>query len=69
MKLSELEQGKSSINYTCFIDSNVFLKLKLDQKRGDEYEAFLNKVRMGLLRAVITGFHMSSLIGLRISKH
>lgn len=62
MKLNKLEQGKSSINYTCFIDSNVFLELELDQEHADECEAFLNKVRMGLLRAVTTCFHIDSIL-------
>jgi len=40
----------------------VFLKLELDQERADECEVFLNKVKMGLLKAVTTGFHIDSIL-------
>jgi len=62
MKLSKLEQGKSNINPACFVDSNVFLELELDQERADECEIFLNKVRKGVLRAITTGFHIDSIL-------
>lgn len=62
MKLSKLEQEKSNNNLSCFIDSNVFLELELDQERADECEALLNKVRKGSLRAVITGFHIDGIL-------
>ena len=62
MKLSRSEQGKSEINPTYFIDSNVFLELELDQERADECEVFLNKVGRGLVRAVITGFHIDGIL-------
>ena len=62
MKLSKLELGKSNINPACFVDSNVFLELELDQERADECEIFLNKVRKGVLRAITTGFHIDSIL-------
>jgi len=40
----------------------VFLELELDQERADECEVFLNKVKMGLLKAVTTGFHIDSIL-------
>ena len=62
MKPSRLERGKSNINPACFVDSNVFLELELDQEHADECEVFLNKVRKGVLRAVTTGFHIDSIL-------
>jgi len=62
MKLSKLERGKSNINPACFVDSNVFLELELDQEHADECEAFLNKVRKGVLRAITTSFHIDSIL-------
>jgi len=62
MKLIKLERGKSNTNPACFVDSNVFLELELDQERADECEVFLNKVKMGLLKAVTTGFHIDSIL-------
>jgi len=62
MKLSKLELGKSNINPACFVNSNVFLELELDQERVDECEIFLNKVRKGVLRAITTGFHINSIL-------
>ena len=62
MKLSKLERGKSNINLACFVDSNVFLELELDQEHADECEVFLNKVRKGVLRAITTDFHTDSIL-------
>ena len=62
MKLRKLERGKSNINPACFVDSNVFLELELDQEHADECEVFLNKVRRGVLRAITTGFHIDSIL-------
>ena len=62
MKLSKLELGISNINPACFVNSNVFLELELDQELTDECEIFLNKVRKGVLRAITTGFHIDSIL-------
>jgi len=45
-----------------FVDSNIFLELALDQERADDCEFFLNKVRKGVVKAVITCFHIDSII-------
>ncbi len=40
----------------------MFLELELDQEHADECEVFLNNVRKGLVRAVITGFHIDGIL-------
>ena len=62
MRLDRSELGKPGSDKTYFVDSNVFLELELDQERADECEAFLNKVRKGVLKAVITCFHIDSIL-------
>jgi len=44
------------------VDSNIFLELELDQEHVDEYEVFLNKVKKGVLKAIITCFHVDSIL-------
>lgn len=44
------------------MDSNIFLELELDQEHVDEYEVFLNKVKKGVLKAIITCFHVDSIL-------
>ena len=62
MKPDRLEQEKPNANQACFIDSNVFLELELDQKHADECEMFLNKVRKNLVKAVTTCFHVDTIL-------
>lgn len=45
-----------------FVDSNIFLELALDQKYADECEFFLEKVRLGAIEALITDFHIDSIL-------
>jgi len=62
MRLGESELERPSVNPMYFVDSNVFLELELDQRRADECEVFLEKVRRGLMEALITGFHIDSIL-------
>lgn len=61
MRSDELGQEKLS-NQSCFIDSNIFLELELDQKRAFECEKFLDKVRKSLIKATTTCFHVDSIL-------
>lgn len=58
----QLEPEKPGVDKVYFIDSNIFLELELDQEHADECEVFLNKVRIGVLKAVITSFHIDSIL-------
>ena len=61
-KLDQLESGKLGVDKVYFIDSNIFLELELDQERADEREVFLNKVKIGVLKAISTCFHIDSIL-------
>ncbi len=62
MRPVELGLRKPDTNPMCFVDSNIFLELELDQRHADEYEAFLHKIKRGLLKAIIMGFHVDSVL-------
>ena len=62
MRLDQLESGKLNADKVYFVDSNIFLELELDQEHADECEVFLNKVKIGTLKAVITCFHIDSIL-------
>lgn len=62
MRLDQLELRKPDDDKIYFVDSNIFLELELDRDHADESEAFLNKVRKGVLKAIITCFHIDSII-------
>lgn len=62
MKPDRLGLEKLSTDQTYFVDSNIFLELELDQRYVNECEVFLNKIRKGLLKAVITSFHVDSIL-------
>jgi len=62
MRLDQLGSGKLGADKVYFVDSNIFLELELDQERADECEVFLDKVKMGALKAIITCFHIDSIL-------
>ncbi|MBI4448788.1 type II toxin-antitoxin system VapC family toxin [Candidatus Woesearchaeota archaeon] len=43
------------------IDANVFLEVILGQERKDECKEFLKKIQSGQVRAIISGFNISSI--------
>lgn len=45
-----------------FLDANIFLELALDQQRADQCDVFLRKIQRGLIKAVITDFHVDTII-------
>jgi len=45
-----------------FLDANVFLELALDQQRADQCSLFLRKIQKGLIKAVVTDFHVDTII-------
>mgnify|MGYP000044061315 CR=1 FL=1 len=62
MRPDQLGSRKPGADKVYFVDSNIFLELELDQERANECEAYLNKVRVGTLKAVITCFHVDSIL-------
>ena len=62
MRLDQLGPRKLNTDKVYFVDSNIFLELELDQEHADECEAFLNKVKVGTLKAIITCFHIDSIL-------
>lgn len=45
-----------------FLDANVFLELALDQQRADQCDLFLRKIQRGLIKAVVTDFHVDTIM-------
>ena len=45
-----------------FLDANVFLELALDQQRADQCSLFLRKIQKGLIKAVVTDFHVDTIM-------
>ena len=45
-----------------FVDANIFLELELDQQRADPCDLFLRKIQGGLIKAVITDFHVDTIM-------
>ena len=62
MKPDQLGLRRLDSNKVYFVDSNIFLELELDQEHADECEVFLNKVKKGVLKAIITCFHVDSIL-------
>jgi len=50
------------------IDANIFLEVELDQERADECATFLQKVKEGVIEALVTDFTVDG-IALVIERH
>jgi hypothetical protein len=42
--------------------SNIFLELEFDQKDANDCEKLLNNIKEGLIKAIITCFHIDSIL-------
>lgn len=61
MRLEKSEREKP-LDKMVLVDSNIFLEVELAERHADACKQFLRKVRDGLIKSVVTDFHIDSIV-------